>query len=130
MRSIVMQSDGHLRSDLIPIGSTHSLAVGDTLQAERLLEVSDDIVIEIGEQGTVVEVDAATGAVELLMDLFHRGLRDWDNHLLLMPFDTDDILSGLKIVALLMGAAALDMNTLTFEVIGADYFGMIALELA
>ncbi len=98
MRSITIQSNGQLVSSLIADNAEHALTAGVVLQAQRILEISDEIIIQQGEQGTVVEVDVATGAAEVLMDLCHKGLCAWDNHILLMPYDTDDILGGLKVI--------------------------------
>jgi hypothetical protein len=98
-RAFVIAQNGHLQSELVPIGTPDVLRIGDRLTASRVLEAGYGAQIQPGEQGTVDHVDASTGFVEVLMDLLHRGLHEWHNHIWLEPFGTEDIIDGVVLTA-------------------------------
>lgn len=86
---------GKITSELLD--NRECLKVGTRLRATRALHICADAIIEKGEQGTIDYANPLTGASEVLWDTRHRGLDGWDNHTLLEPFDTDDILGGLEV---------------------------------
>lgn len=89
--------DGHLVSALVPRNTPEVLFVGDRITFTLALDMHSYAQIEAGETGTIDFIDATTGCAEVAMDLLHRGLHMWHNHLWLEPFETDDILSGVKV---------------------------------
>ena len=62
--------------------------------------------VRAGEGGTVDFVDSDSGTVEILLDQAHRGLVAWFNHIMLVPFVSEDIVSG---VACIPGCACLSI---------------------
>lgn len=88
---------GSLASALVPRATREALHLGDRIRATRALDIDPGTQISRGERGTISYLDAITGGAEVLMDTHHRGLDAWDNHLLIEPFGTEDILGGLEV---------------------------------
>jgi hypothetical protein len=88
-------ADGQVVSALLPIATPDIFKIGDRIGIIKPLYISPDIVIKVGEFGTVDYVNEATGWVEILLDAYHKALAGWDNHLWLEPFGTDDIIGGI-----------------------------------
>lgn len=96
-RAFVMGAKRHLASALVAPETRNAIRIGDRICADRLLDLGHGVVIHAGLCGTIDHIDDDTGAAEVLMDSPIPGLREWDNHLLLQPFDTDDILDDLTV---------------------------------
>jgi hypothetical protein len=97
-RAFVRTSTGHLVSALVPINTPNVLNVGDRVAASRVLDMGYAGKIRRGEQGTVDFIDEHTGTIWILMDINHRGLSEWHNHLWLEPYGTEDIIDGILCV--------------------------------
>lgn len=97
-RAFVMTDDCHLASAMVSDDTRDLLNIGDRIAVSRALDLGYAAQIVAGEQGTIDHIDAHTGTVEVLMDLLHRGLALWDNHIWLEPFGTEDILSGIVLI--------------------------------
>jgi hypothetical protein len=98
-RAFIMTDDCHLASAMVAISTRDVLSIGDRITTTRLLDLGYAAQIAEGEGGTVDHIDASTGLVEILMDLPHRGLHAWHNHMWLEPFGTEDILDGIICVS-------------------------------
>jgi hypothetical protein len=96
-RAFVITSGGTLISALVPMNTPDALTLGHRITVTRPLDLGLGAQIETGETGTVDHIDASTGLVEILMDMWHRGLQRWDNHMWLEPYGTDDILDGIQV---------------------------------
>lgn len=99
MKRAFVLTDGRLTSSLVPIQERSPLSLGDRIRATRILDIGPGAQLSAGARGTVDFLDALTGGAEVLMDTRYRGLDAWDNHILLEPFGTDDILDGLTVTA-------------------------------
>lgn len=86
---------GTLRSALVPLETPQALNLGDRITATGVWDMGPDARITVGERGVVAHVDPRTGSVEVLMHKKHKGLAQWDNHVLLVPYSTEDILACL-----------------------------------
>lgn len=98
-RAFIMTADCHLASAMVALDTQDVLGIGDRITTTRLLDLGYAAQIAQGEEGTVDYVDAYTGLVEILMDLPHRGLHAWHNHMWLEPFGTEDIIDGIICVS-------------------------------
>lgn len=107
-KAFVHRADGSLASALIPNRQASALVVGSQIVITRPIDLGYAAQIEAGETGTVDFVCPSTGLCEVLLDVWHRGLDRWDNHMWLEPYGTEDILSSvaLCVVHLSMSLAA------------------------
>src|SRR4051794_28894011 len=87
--------DNSLVSCMIPAASGGELILGTRVSVSRPLHLEPDAVIEAGEFGTIDHICRETGLIEILWDIYHRGLHRWDNHTVLVPFDCDDVSTGI-----------------------------------
>lgn len=94
-RAFILTEDYGLASALVSDETRDVLNLGSRITITRPLDLGYDALIESGEQGTVDHIDPVSGMVEVLLDLIHRGLAAWDNHMWLEPFGTDDIIDGV-----------------------------------
>ena len=92
-RGFVMRQPGYLISAMVPDDAPSLLTVGTKILVTRRISYGEATIrpTEVGEVAHVYD----DGGVEVRLALTHRGLHDWHNHLLLEPFDTDDILSSI-----------------------------------
>lgn len=98
--AFVTCADGSLASAIIPNRQESALVLGTRIVVTRPLDLGYAAWIEVGEMGTVDFIDAATGLCEILLDVWHRGLDRWDNHMWLEPFGTEDIVGGVCVIAM------------------------------
>lgn len=96
-RAFVRTDDGQLKSAMVPQSTPDVLRLGDRITATGLWDLGRGAQIKAGEAGTVDYLDAATGGAEVLMDTPFRGLEAWDNHVLLEPFHTEELLARLTL---------------------------------
>lgn len=94
-RGFLLATDGHLTSTMVTVGSKDIFNIGDRVYISRPLDLGYAGLIETGEHGTVDFIDACSGMVEVLMDTYHLGLAPWLNHIWIVPYGTEDILSGI-----------------------------------
>lgn len=95
-RAFVISLEGHITSSLVPMNTEEPFHLGERITVTRLLNIAPDIQIKPGENGTIDYIDILTGALEIRLDIVHRGLAPWDNHLLLVPYETEDIIDGVS----------------------------------
>lgn len=93
-RAFILTTGGHLASALVPRNTEAALKRGDRITVSRDIAYAEGALILRGEHGTVDFVDAASGAVEVLMDRQYPGLAAWRNCVLLEPYGTEDIESS------------------------------------
>lgn len=105
-RAFIIANGYGLISAMVSEETPSALSIGNRITATRALDLGYAALIEEGEQGTVDFIDPITGLVEVLMDVVHRGLHLWDNHIWLEPFGTEDILSGIACYASVSRIAA------------------------
>lgn len=98
-RAFILTNGGHITSALVADDKPSALNFGDRICVSRPLDLGYAAQIKTGELGTIDFVDALTGSAEVMMDAYHRGLHEHHNHILLVPFDTDDIISGIVCIA-------------------------------
>lgn len=96
-KAFVTCAAGHLASAIVPNRQENALRLGARIVATRPLDLGYAAQIETGEMGTVDYIDPDTGMVEILLDVWHRGLDRWDNHMWLEPFGTEDIEGGVSL---------------------------------
>lgn len=97
--AFVVTVSGALASAVIPNRERSALNLGDRIVTRRPLDLGYVGIIGAGQMGTVDFVDPKTGLHEILMDVFHKGLFPWDNHMWLEPFGTLDIEDGVEVYA-------------------------------
>lgn len=96
-RAIVVQADYRLMSALVDIETAQTLKEGERIKVAQDLEL-EGLTLPRGEFGRVVKVDGGPcGFVEIEFDNPIPALHEWRNVLLLVPFDTDDLISGLAL---------------------------------
>lgn len=83
-----------LRSDLEPL----AVQIGMCVTFTRAVELAPYGIIEKGCKCWVSWVDATTGQTEITAEGCEPALHWWDNRIMLMPYDTDDLASALRIV--------------------------------
>jgi hypothetical protein len=90
MRPMLIIRENCLESVLGQGVEGEAVTVGMRVRASDWIDLSPHTLVQPGETGTVDYVDARTGLVEVLMDKHHKGLGDWDNHIWLVPFETEE----------------------------------------
>lgn len=95
-RTFLFNAEGRPVSALIAKEQFESaFKIGLKIEVLRVLDLMPYALVERGERGIVAQIDEDSGQVWIKLELFHAGLCDYDNHIWLMPFDTDDILDGI-----------------------------------
>lgn len=97
-RAFVLTSNCGMTSALVPLDTQDILSIGDRITATRALDLGITTIME-GECGTVDHIDGTSGLVEILMDLYHKGLAAWDNHMWLEPYGTEDNIDGVRLIS-------------------------------
>lgn len=72
--------------------------LGDRVRVTAPIDLGMYGTIDVDVKGTVAYVDAVTLYTEILLDTYHDGLREYRNHLWLIPPDTDDISDALELI--------------------------------
>jgi hypothetical protein len=98
-RGFVRTAACGLASALVGKDAVDVVAVGSRITVNRLLDLGVTAQIACGEGGVVDYVEPETNTVWILLDKMHYGLADWQNHIWLVPFDTDDIIGGITFIA-------------------------------
>lgn len=68
---------------------------GERVVVVREVDLRPITIVRAMERGTVVRVDPCTLYTEVRLDADHKGLRDYDNCLWVLPYDTPEILQAL-----------------------------------
>lgn len=92
-----------LNMDMQPVSALVTKGVGDGLKLHAAIELvceytTDCGVIAAGSKGFVDYIDPENGTVEVLMEGIQPAVLAWGNILILVPFDTDDLLACLRVV--------------------------------
>lgn len=88
-----------LVSAIVGSDAAHAVETGTRVVTTRLIDLGTIAQIACGEGGVVDYVEPETSTVWILMDKVHYGLAGWQNHIWLVPFDTDDIIGGITLCA-------------------------------
>jgi hypothetical protein len=96
-RAIVVTADFRLMSALVGMGTASKLKRGDRLTVTSDLDLDEFGTLPKGESGTVDYVDSDCGYVEVVFDRPIPALHEWRNVLLLVPFDTPDLIDGFAV---------------------------------
>lgn len=98
-RAIVIQADYRFMSAVVDKRTAQALREGDRIRVTQALDLDYHGSIPAGETGTIRYVDDAQGSIEIELDRVHEALHEWRNCLILVPFDTDDWITGLELVS-------------------------------
>lgn len=104
-RTIVLSDGKTLTSAMTHPSAPCTVPVGIRTVLSRAVDLMPFAVVPEGACGTVVSVDHESGAVEVELDDYFPGLRQWFNTISLVPFDTDDILDAFQVIAEAVGAS-------------------------
>jgi len=105
-RAIIINADGQFISAVVPKATAPALHVGDRIRVLEKLDLRPYATVAPGNEATVSYVNYDTGVVELELETYHDGLREWRNCILLTPFETDDLLNGLMLCNTEVGCTA------------------------
>jgi hypothetical protein len=105
-RAFLLSFDGRITSAFVPMNTPDPLRLGDRITTTRHLDIAPDIQIKSGETGTIDYIDILTGMIEIRLETVYRGLAPWDNHMWLVPYETDDILDGVMCTSKSVAIAA------------------------
>lgn len=94
-QAIVMTQDGGLASAEIAKAGGVSVSKGQRLRATAPLDFGPYGVVPSGSTGRVTYVNGETGETQVTLDRREPLMDGWHNTFSLMPYETDDILSGL-----------------------------------
>lgn len=100
-RAIVVQGDHRFMSALVGKETAEVLREGHKIKVTRDLNLDHYGVVLAGETATIVFTHRDTGHIEIEFDRVLPNLHDWRNCLILAPFDSDDLISGLELVSVL-----------------------------
>jgi hypothetical protein len=92
--AIILNAQNKAVSVLVSWFEISALSVGTKVELVKDFETPYGK-ISAGTKGFVDYVDPETGTIWLLMEGIEPALIHWDNMLVLMPFDTEDILDCL-----------------------------------
>lgn len=72
--------------------------VGQRIELLRGVNLDPYAHLAAGERGVVASVDPDTGVVDIKMELLHLGLAYWFNCMWLVPFETEELLSAVRLI--------------------------------
>jgi hypothetical protein len=94
-----MTSDFHLKSDIRRKHQPHTLTIGSTIVLGAAYRTPYGLV-PAGTKGFVEYIDEPQGSVWILMEGMEPALLHWDNRLIIVPYDTEDLVACLEVMAL------------------------------
>lgn len=97
--TFTLNDENHLQSAIRRRKEPHVLTVGSKLVLSKGYRTPHGLVPE-GAVGFVEHVDGESGAVWILMEGIEPALLYWDNTLIIVPYDTEDLLACLEVTAL------------------------------
>lgn len=92
--TFIIDDNNHAQSDIRSKQLPHTIAVGTPVVVIEPY-VTERGVLPAGAKGFVIYIDETTGAVGILMEGLEPALLHWDNTLIIMPYDTEDLLAVL-----------------------------------
>lgn len=95
MRTTFVLNNNHAQSDIRPKALPHAIAVGTPVLLTAPYKTPLGVVPK-GAKGFVSFIDDDLGAVWILMEGQEPALIHWDNTLVVLPFDTEDLLAVLE----------------------------------
>jgi hypothetical protein len=107
------QAQSAIRSKQLP----HDIKVGDPVITTAPYETEKGLLPE-GAKGFVKYIDETTGEWGVLMEGLEPALVHWDNMLVLVPYDTDDLLAVLSFPR---AKGPTERRLLTYSAIAATY---------
>jgi hypothetical protein len=90
-----IDNNNHAQSDIASKQSPHAITVGTPVTTTAPYETEVGV-LPMGAKGFVKYIDETTGEVGILMEGLEPALLHWDNMLVIMPFDTEDLLAVLS----------------------------------
>lgn len=93
--TFVLDHNNHAQSAIRPKGAPHTIAVGTPVVLSGPYRTPYGTV-RAGAQGFVSDIEETSGAHWILMEGWEPALVPWDNKLLLMPYDTEDLLALIE----------------------------------
>lgn len=92
--TFVVDDNNHAQSDIRAKGQPHTIAVGTPVVT--VLPYATELgVLPVGAKGFVKYIRETTGEVGILMEGMEPALIHWDNLIIIMPYDTEDLLAVL-----------------------------------
>lgn len=113
-----------LNTDLQLVSALVTKGVEDGLKLHTSIELVGEYTteygkIDAGSRGFVDYIDPENGTVEILMEGIQPAVLAWGNMLILVPFDTDDVLPCLRVVFPKRTTPTQDNITALFENVSA-----------
>jgi hypothetical protein len=93
--TFVIDDKNHAQSDIASKLLPHAIAVGTPVVVTASY-VTERGILPAGAKGFVIYISETTGEVGILMEGMEPALIHWDNMLIIMPFDTEDLLAVLE----------------------------------
>jgi hypothetical protein len=93
--TFIIDDNNHAQSDIRSKQAPHTIAVGTPVVTSAPYETERGI-LPAGAKGFVIYVDETSGELGILMEGLEPALVHWDNKLVLMPYDTEDLLAVLE----------------------------------
>jgi hypothetical protein len=97
--TFTLNDTNHLQSAIRRRKEPHVLTVGSKLVLRAGYRTPHGMV-PAGAVGFVDHVDEESGAVWILMEGIEPALFHWDNTLIIVPYDTEDLVDCLEVTAL------------------------------
>jgi hypothetical protein len=96
-RALIVGATGAIASVMLPIeDATAGLLVGDVIKVVGMLNLLPYAMVAAGTYLTVLAVDFITGVCECAFTEPVDGMEEWKQRLVLVPFQTEDILPNLQ----------------------------------
>lgn len=93
--TFTLDKNNHAQSEIRSKGAAHAIAVGTPVTLSANFRTPYGVVLK-GAKGFVNSVDEDNGALWILMEGLEPALSLWDNMLLLMPYDTEELLAVVE----------------------------------
>jgi hypothetical protein len=93
--TFIIDDNNHAQSDIRSKQAPHTIAVGTPVVTSAPYETERGI-LPAGAKGFVIYVDETSGELGILMEGLEPALVHWDNTLIIVPYDTEDLLAVLR----------------------------------
>jgi hypothetical protein len=93
--TFTLDNNNHAQSELRSKMAPHTITVGTPVLVTCPYQTERGV-LHAGAKGFVMYVDETTGEVGILMEGIEPALVHWDNMLVIMPYDTEDLLACLE----------------------------------
>jgi hypothetical protein len=93
--TFIVDDNNRAQSDIRSKGVPHTIAVGTPVVTAAPYETERGT-LAAGAKGFVKYIDETSGEVGILMEGLEPALVHWDNTLIIVPYDTEDLLAVLR----------------------------------